>query len=577
MAQRKRGALKVPTIEISYQDLADLLGIDLPRDVEQLNEVLSYVKGEVKLFRDDELHIELQDTNRPDLWCVEGLARSLKGFLGLEKGLKRYSIEGDSGVRVAVDSRLKDIRPYIACAVVKGINVTDMMIKQIMRLQDKMDQTYGRKRRRTSIGLYDFDLITPPLSYRVAKPREVKFVPLEFDEELTLEEILKKHPKGMEYGHLVKQYLIWPIFMDSANKVLSFPPIINSNDLGRITEKTRNILVEVTGTSIESVLNTLMNVTLALADRGGHIYSAEIHYPYQKLKDLVTPILKVDEFTLKLEYIRKILGLNLQLAEIREMLLRSRYGILEINDSEVKVEVPCYRIDVMHPVDIVEDIAIAYDYNRIEPRWPQLATVGSKASTYLLRESIREVMVGLGFQEVLSFTLTSPDKLFNKMNLKPEMDVLVKIENPRIEYFTCLRSWLLPSLIEFLSKNAHVEYPQKVFEVGYCIVKDGDSDNMTLDIEKAACVTAHSNASFTEIKATLEALLRSISLDFKVEETEHESFINGRVGKVIVGREELGIIGEVHPKVLQNWGLENPASAFEINLDKIRSLLEAIR
>jgi len=565
----------VPTIEISYNDLVSLLGTSLPVDVEHLNETLSFVKGEVKLLKDDDLHIELQDTNRPDLWCVEGLARALKGFLGLEKGLRRYEIVGSSGVEVSVDPQLKGIRPYIACAIVKGLTVTDIMIKQIMRLQDKMDQTYGRQRRRTSIGLYDFDLVTPPLTYKVAKPREVSFIPLEFDEELTLEEILEKHPKGIEYGHLVKPYPVWPIFIDSKNKVLSFPPIINSNDLGRITEKTRNILVEVTGTSLETVLVTLMNVTLALADRGGQIYSAKIHYPYREITDIVTPVLKYERMTLKTEYVRKVLGLDLTPQEICDALLKSRYGVIKMDESEVEVEVPCYRIDVMHPIDIIEDVAIAYDYNKIKPKWPELVTVGSLDPRSALREAIREVMIGMGYQEILSFTLTNPQSLYDKMNIKREEKVLVEIENPRIQYFTCLRTWLLPSLLDFLSHNLHVEYPQKVFEVGYCTIRDSSAENMTRDIEKLSCVTIHSNAGFTEIKAVLEALLKSLSLNPIIEETEHGSFISGRVGRIIVNGRTIGIIGEIHPLVLQKWGLENPAAAFEIDLDAIREILRS--
>ena len=204
----------MPTVELNREDLESLLGMRLPEDVEKLNEILAYVKGEVKGLDYEEIRIELKDSNRADIWSVEGLARALRGFLGLEKGLKEYKVTGSSGVEVYVNPKLKDIRPYIGCAVVKNVKLTDAAIRQIMRFQDKMDQTYGRNRRRTSIGLYEFDLVKPPLRFTVAKPREISFVPLEFDEELTLEEILERHPKGKEYGHIVRQFPVWPIFMD---------------------------------------------------------------------------------------------------------------------------------------------------------------------------------------------------------------------------------------------------------------------------------------------------------------------------------------------------------------------------
>ncbi|MFQ6095035.1 MAG: phenylalanine--tRNA ligase subunit beta [Candidatus Bathyarchaeia archaeon] len=561
----------MPTIEIDYEDFRSLLGIDLPRDREKLDDIFSYVKGEVKLLEDNELHIELQDTNRPDLWCVEGLARTLKGFLNIEKGLKNYKVEGSSGVEIRVDPELKGIRPYIACAVVKDVQISDTFIREIMRLQDKMDQTYGRQRKRTSIGLYDFDLVNPPLRYGVAKPKEVRFVPLEFEDELTLEEILNKHPKGIEYGHIVRPYPVWPILMDSEDKVLSFPPIINSNDLGRITEDTENVLIELTGTVHETVLNTLTIIALSLADRGGSIYSAKIHYPYGRVKETQTPELKTETLKINMDYIKSVLGMDLSPQEIKDLLERARFGVPDVQETEVTVEVPCYRVDIMHPVDVIEEIAIAYDYNKVAPRWPQLPTIGGTAPEERFRNVIREIMVGLGFQEVLSFTMSNPDNLFIKMNIKREN--VVEVVNPKVLSFRCMRSWLLPSLMEFLSRNTHVEYPQRVFEVGYCVIFDEERENKTRDVDKLASVTIQSKANFTEMKAVLDSVLLNLGIQYELEETKHGSFIDGRVGEIIVNNGNVGIIGEIHPKVLENWKLENPAVAFEIELGKLREAI----
>jgi len=559
----------MPTIEVEREDFESLLGFELPREEEELNEILAYVKGEIKYFDDQEIHIELKDSNRADIWSVEGLTRALRGFLNLEKGLKNYHIVGSSGVEVHVDPRLKEIRPYIACAVVRDVRLTNAAIRQMMHFQDKMDQTYGRNRRRTSIGLYDFDLVTPPLRYGVAEPREVSFVPLDFEEELTLEEILNKHPKGIEYGHIVQRFPVWPIFMDSKDKVLSFPPIINSNDLGKITEKTSNVLIEVTGTTYKTVLNTLTNVTLALADRGGSIFSSEIHYPYEDLSDAVTPTLNVETLKIDVNYVRKVVGIDLTLPEIKSLLERSRYGVVEDAESQITVKVPCYRVDILHPIDVVEDIAIAYDYNKIQPRWPQLLTVGGLSSETEFRDLVREVMVGLGLQEILSYTMTNPETLFTKMNIKPER--VVEIANPKLVSMTCLRSWLLPSLMEFLSHNVHVEYPQKIFEIGYCAKYDEEQENKTRELEKLACVTIHSNANFTEAKSLLDAFLSNLGVQYQLQEMNHGSFIEGRTGKILVENDEVGFIGELHPQILQNWNLENPAAAFEITLNKLRS------
>ncbi len=270
----------MPTVNVLFNDLQRLIGQKLPTNQAELNEILSYVKGETELFYGDELAIEIKDGNRPDLWNVEGIARALKGVLGIERGLREYPIIGDSGIKTYVDKNLRNIRPYIGCSVVKGVKLDNEVIRELVHLQDKLDQTYGRKRKRSSIGLYNLELIRPPIKYRSVKPNEISFTPLESMEEMSLTQILERHPKGIEYGHIVKKYKRWPILIDSKNEVLSFPPIINSNDLGRITEDIEDIFVEVTGTSYETVLNTLTLVTLSLADRGEHIYSTKIFYPY---------------------------------------------------------------------------------------------------------------------------------------------------------------------------------------------------------------------------------------------------------------------------------------------------------
>jgi len=563
----------VPTIEVEREDLESLLGVELPQDEAELNELLAYVKGEAKQFDAETIHVDIKDSNRADVWGVEGIARALRGFLGLEKGLKHYRIVGGSGVKVDVDPRLENIRPFIGCAVVKGVKLTDAAIRHIMRFQDKLDETYGRHRRRTSIGVYEFDLVTPPLRYSVAKPGEVSFVPLEFEEELTLEEILEKHPKGVDYGHIVRPFPVWPILMDSEDKVLSFPPVINSNDLGRITEKTRNVLVEVTGTAKETVLDTVTNVTLALADRGGDIYSAKVHYPYGKLPEAVTPALDIETLDLDVDYVRKVIGIELTAAEIKDLLEMSRYGVAEATKSKIVVEVPCYRVDVLHPIDVVEDIAISYNYNNLQPRWPRLLTVGGLSPETQFRDLAREIMIGMGFQEVLSYALTCPDVLFARMNLEPAR--VVELENPKLVSMTCLRNWLLPSLMEFLSRNVHVEQPQRIFEAGYCIVHDEKRENKTRDVEKLACVTTHSSASFTEAKSALDAFLVNLGTGYQLEETSHASFIEGRAGRILIGDEEVGLIGELHPQVLGNWNLENPAAAFEVALCRLRRLVQA--
>ena len=569
----------MPTIDVDYNELERLLGVPLNGDMEKLDDILSFVKSEVKLYNKTEgvVSIEMKDTNRPDLWSVEGLVRALRGYLGIKKGLKKYSL-GESIIDVNVDRRLSGIRPFICCSIVKNVHLTDPIIRGMMHLQDKLDQTYGRSRQKTSIGIYNFDLIAPPLNYAVAKPSELSFIPLGFSEKMTMAEILERHPKGLEYGHIVKKHSLYPILLDAEQKVLSFPPIINSNDLGRVTEETPNLLVEVTGTQHQTVLNTLNLVTLALIDRGGKAYAATVHYPedpaYNKRK-VITPDFSNKHVNLSVEYTNRLLGLQLTSKHITELLLTAGFNVGAVSAKTVEVLVPCYRIDIMHQVDLVEDVAVAFGYNNIEPLWRDLPTTGRARPEQRLLDTARELMVGLGYQEISTYTLTNPESLFAKMNREPTSTV--EISNPKIVTMTCLRNWLLPSVMEFLNSNQSVEFPQKIFELGKVTLLDENRETRTRDEEWLAAATSHANASFSEIKSALDAFFMNLGVAWQITATSHPSFIEGRTGAVMVNGVNVGVVGEVNPQVLEAWKLENPTAAFEINVQKILETKQAVK
>jgi phenylalanyl-tRNA synthetase beta chain len=569
LAKEKTGDV-MPTIDVDYQELERLLGVQLNCDMEKLDEMLAFIKGEVKAFnqKENSVSIEMKDTNRPDLWSVEGLARALQGYLGQKKGLKQYTA-GKPIIEVNVNPLLRDVRPFICCAVIKNVHLSDEIIKGIMHLQDKLDQTYGRSRRKTSIGIYNFDLITPPIEYTAVKPKESSFVPLGFNEKMNLNQILERHPKGIEYGDIVKKHAFYPMLYDSEGKVLSFPPIINSNDLGKITEQSRNLLVEVTGTQYSTVLNTLNLVVCALIDRGGEAYGATVHYPEKGYtqKTVVTPNFENKRFQLSVQETKRLLGLELTAKQIAQYLLTAGLGVEKTTADSVSVLVPCYRIDVMHPVDIMEDVAIAYGYNNIVPLWRELATTGKAKSDQHALNVARELMVGLGYQEILTNTLTNQETLFQKMNVPPTQ--IVELANPKVVTMTCLRNWLLPSVIELLSINQSVEFPQKIFELGKVTLLDQTKETETRDENWLAAATSHANANFTEIKSALDSFLSNLGVQWQIKETSHPSFIEGRAGKIIVAKEEVGVVGEINPQVLESWKLENPVAAFELDFQRI--------
>ncbi len=561
----------MPTIDIDYSELERQLGVKLEGDMDSLDEILANVKAEVKSYsqKEDSVSVEMKDTARADLWSVEGLSRALRGYLNRSKGIKPYSV-GKSIIEVKVNAQLFGIRPYICCSVVKDIHLSDSIIKGIMHLQDKLDQTHGRSRQKTSIGIYNLDLIKPPILYTAVKPSDVKFVPLGFSEKMSLDEVLERHPKGIEYGHIVKKNSLYPMLFDSENKVLSFPPIINSNDLGKITEESRNLLVEVTGTQHKTVLDTLNLVTLALIDRGGKAFSASIHYPPNSEyieRTVVTPNFDNRQFQLSVEETNRLLGLQLSAQKIIELLQVAGLAVEKADGESLSVLVPCYRVDVMHQVDLIEDVAIAYGYNNIEPLWRELATTGAANPQQHHVDNARELVIGLGFQEVLNTTLTSQETLFSKMNMPPRS--IVEVSDPKVVTMTCIRNWLLPSLMEFLSVNASVEFPQKIFELGKVTLLDETKETKTRDEDYLAAAVSHPNANFTEIKSILDSFMTNFGLNWQIKEAAHPSFIEGRVGKLFVSGVDVGVLGEIHPAVLGKWKLENPVAAFEVNFQSV--------
>jgi phenylalanyl-tRNA synthetase beta chain len=567
----------MPTIDVDYPELERLLNVKLDGDMAKLDDILAFVKAELKGFNEKEgtVTVEMKDTNRPDLWSVEGLSRALRGYLNHEKGLKQYTADKPI-IEVNVNAKLWNIRPFICCSVIKNIHLSDNIIRGIMHLQEKLDQTNGRNRQKTSIGIYNFDLIVPPIEYTAVKPEDVSFVPLGFTEKMSLEEILDLHPKGMEYGQIVRKNALYPMLFDSQGKVLSFPPIINSADLGKITEESRNLLVEVTGILHKTVLNTLNLVTSALIDRGGKAYSATIHYPEKPSypeKTVVTPDFSNRHVTLDIAYTNRLLGLKLNAKQISELLHTAGLGVEKTAEDSISVLVPCYRVDVMHQVDLIEDVAVAYGYNNIEAKWRELPTTGRAKPDQRFIDVARELMVGLGYQETFNTTLTNPDSLFQKMNTEPTK--IIELANPKIVTMTCLRNSILPSLMEFLSVNQSVEFPQKIFELGKVTLLDVTKETQTRDEDWAAAVTTHPNANFSEIKSALDSFMANFGVEWQIKETIHPSFIEGRVGGVIIAGLEVGVVGEVNPLVLEAWKLENPAAAFEINMKMVIKALDA--
>ncbi|MDP7180328.1 MAG: phenylalanine--tRNA ligase subunit beta [Candidatus Woesearchaeota archaeon] len=545
----------MPTITFSLTDLQNIVGKKL--SVEEVGDYAHLGKGDFEGYdkETDEIKIDFGDTNLPYLWSVEGFARLIKSILGKTKGIPKIKIN-KSDYKIIVDNSVSKVRPFIAGFVAKGKKVDDYSIKQLIQLQEKLCENFGRRRQKVAIGVYSYKKIVFPIHYKATNPESVKFTPLDFKREMTQQEILESHPKGKEYSWILKDQKKYPILLDSKDQVLSFPPIINSAITGKVEEGEEDLLFEVTGTDLNAVLLSTNIFAYALFDRGYEIYSLEINYSDKKI---TTPHMFNDTIKLRKDEVKKLIGLDLKEAEIKKLLEKIHYDY----DNNT-VEIPPFRKDILHPVDIIEDIAISYGYNKIEEQPLTSYTIGETSQMIRSIERIREMAVGLGYIEVMSPILTNKEILHGKMNIKNSGTI--ELSNPVSETYSSVRSWILPSLFEVLSKNKHVEYPQKIFEQGIIASKKTSKVN---EFERVAILSAHEKADFTEIKQILDCLLRSLNISYEIEDVDHDSFIPGRVGRVIVNNKKVAYIGEVSPKVLENFSLDIPVCALELNLTEL--------
>ncbi|MEM4369028.1 MAG: phenylalanine--tRNA ligase subunit beta, partial [Candidatus Woesearchaeota archaeon] len=473
-------------------------------------------------------------------------------------GLQRLKVT-KTRLKLIVESSVKHVRGHISAFVAKGKKIDQYLLGQLIQFQEKLSEVFGRKRQKLAIGLYPCKKILFPIRYKAVAPNTVKFVPLGMRAELSLSEILQKHSKGREYGWILEGQKKVPILVDSKRDVLSFPPIINSELTGRLGPGDSELFFEATGTDAATVSCAANIFAHALADRG---FSIEAVTVMSGGKTFQSPDDKTARIKFDSALLTSILGTSFSEAELKPLFARAQLGY-----SSGIVEVPSYRQDVMHPVDIVEDIAIVYGYEKFKPIQLKSYTIGKPLPILHIIDKFRTLALGAGYQEVFSPILTSKEVLLDKMELK--LSDVIEISNPASHTYSTVRSWLLPSLIEFLSKNKNVEYPQKVFEQGTVVRLVGGK---AIESESFALASCHSEADFTEIKQILEWMMRLTGLVYRLEESNHPSFIQGRQAKLLVNGTEVGFFGELHPAVLSNWGLELPVAAAELSLTAIRNL-----
>jgi phenylalanyl-tRNA synthetase beta chain len=529
--------------------------------------------------------------NRPDLLSLENFSRALNQFNGKGR-LASFKINPpEKDFEVIIEKSVKKVRPHSVCAIVKGLKFSDEKIKDIVDLQEKLHNSIGRKRKRVAIGVYPLDKISLPIRFVGLKNEEIKFLPLlDTDDqtgrarkmEMNPRQILKNHPTGREYAHLLENTDTYPVFIDADNSVLSMPPIINSEKTGRLVESTKDIFIECSGHNLIYLKKCMSILIASIFEMGGKIYAMNIRDKVDG--DLVSPSMDFEELAFKIEDIEKTLGIKLSEKEVKGYLARMGIGY-ENKKGKHFALIPAYRTDILHWIDLTEEVAIAYGYENFVPEIPGISTIAEENSFDKTKRVMGQVLAGLGMLECSSFHLTTK-KNIKKMHY--DFNDFIEVEESKTER-DVLRMDMMTNMLQILSENSDAAYPQKIFEMGRVFSRCENTatggglqvagcENGVLESERLAIAMSDERMGFTEMKQVLDYFFKMLDIEYSVEDVEDSNYIIGRCGKIIVpqldsqghqtGRgKEVGRVGEIAPRVLKNWKIRMPVVGCEIGLD----------
>ncbi|WP_339105555.1 phenylalanine--tRNA ligase subunit beta [Haloterrigena salinisoli] len=571
----------MPTVDIDPDELRDLTGREEKSDDELRDDLFGLGLEFEGRTEDGEFELEFAP-DRLDRLSVEGVARSMRYHYGDSRGVHVPSTNSADWT-IEVDESVPDERPYVTGAVIRDVDLDEEALESLIQLQEKLHATMGRKRAKGAIGIHDLTMLKgrsatdesePTIEYVGLEPDEDTFVPLDSDREMTPAEVLEDHQTGQTYADLVSEYERYPAIYDDLG-LFSFPPVIN----GRRTEvstDSRDLFVEMTGTDQWTIDKMLNIVCYALAARGATLEDVEIEYPD---REIVRPDLSTKTKTVAHDRIETILGIGLDPEEVIDLAERSGLEAEreenEAGELVYEVTVPPYRVDVLHPLDVIDDLGRAYGFNDLEPTYPDVGTVGGRHERSRLERAARTQLVGLGFEDLLNFHMINEEENYERMEIEPGADAYgagepATIKEAYSEDYTMLRTWTLPSLLMVLERNTHRSYPQHLSEIGFTARVDESENTGVGENRHVGAVLASHDAGYEDAKARLQALAENFDVDLETPPAEHPSFISGRTAAVVIDGEDVGVIGEVHPKVLVEHDLEVPVAAFEFDLEALQ-------
>ena len=552
----------IPTVTFDKKKVKEIIG-EIDDDI--LADRISMIGTDLEEINEKEIIVEIFP-NRMDMLSLEGFSFAIKNFIGRGKGYEDIKVE-ESNYKIIVEEGIKKTRPYTVAAVVKNIKLDEEKLKSLIQLQEKLDLAYNRKRKKAAIGIYPNNNIKWPIHFKAKKPEEIKFMPLESEKIMTAKEILKEHPTGKKYAHLLEGKEKYAIFEDSEGNILSMPPIINSKKTGRVTTKDEELFIEVSGIHLPSLKKVLNIILFTLQLQGGKIYNVKVEYPKEyeeeKIKIVETHPEKI-YLEVKKSYIEKIIGEKITIKEYDNYL--KKMGLKRI---EEKIIIPSYRTDILHPIDIAEDVAIAYGYENFKSELPKIATVGEEDKIEVFKKKLAYLLVGFKLQEVQNYHI-QPLELQKLIGEKPIM-----LENPiNIEY-NSLRKNILTGLLETIKNNKQAEMPRGIFELGKTFHYNKEKKDIE-EKEELGILIEDKNITFTNIKQIAENIIKRYT-DKKVEyeELQKKYFFKGRSAKIKIEEKNIIEIGEINPEILNALEIENPTVFLRIkNLEEFYKIIK---
>ncbi|MDE1845530.1 MAG: phenylalanine--tRNA ligase subunit beta [Thaumarchaeota archaeon] len=539
----------MPVVTLYFNRIKKILGRSIPKG--KIIDTLPFIGLDIEDETTDHVNVEYSP-NRPDYSTDYGIITGLQGLLGIKLGMPVLKIKNGK-YSIKADPSVCRVRPYVTAIEARNGKLDDETIRQIITMQEDLHNGLGRRRKKASIGIHDIEKIKFPLYYKTVT-REHSFIPLESDVSMTVKEILEKTETGKKYKHILDGHAKVPIVVDSDEKTISLPPVANAK-LTEMNTKTRNLLVEVTATDKNAAEGVLAVIANTLQIAGFQLYSVKITGAGNS-----TPVLKSRDLVLEPDLVNKTLGIEISNQLIVKSLKKSRLDA-KLRGKKIVCSIPRYRTDIFGVMDLVEEVALGYGIQNLTPTMPESVSAGERNHTTKTLETVRSLMIGLGYLEVMNFELTSKEILYDKTGR--ESSKIISVADSKSQEHIILRDMLLPGMMEVLSRNIHESYPQKIFEIGTVFEKD----SLIKEGIHLACLSAHKDVNFTEVKSVLQSLLKTgFNLSCNTVPQKEPMYVDGRTGSIVINDKKIGSLGEIDTKVADNFKLRTPVAGFEITL-----------